>query len=104
MEALREKLRSGDKALVGNSGYREYLQNPRGGVFSIDEEKVAEESLFDGKWVLRTNSELSASEVALKYKQLWACVLQLPGIGGAQGTTGSVSTPGVEAGGEASDS
>ena len=26
---------------------------------------------FDGKWVLRTNTELSARDVALKYKQLW---------------------------------
>ena len=26
---------------------------------------------MDGKWVLRTNTDLDAAEVALKYKQLW---------------------------------
>jgi len=37
----------------------------------VDEAKVAEEARYDGKWILRTNTELSAREVALKYKQLW---------------------------------
>jgi transposase len=32
---------------------------------------VKAEARFDGKWVLRTNTELSADEVALKYKELW---------------------------------
>jgi len=32
---------------------------------------VAVEARYDGKWILRTNTELSAREVALKYKQLW---------------------------------
>ncbi len=68
--ALREQLRSGDKSLVGNKGYRRYLS---GGVdhFRIDEDKVAEEARYDGKWVLRTNTDLGAAEVALKYKRLW---------------------------------
>ena len=29
------------------------------------------EARFDGKWVLRTNTELAADQVALKYKELW---------------------------------
>ena len=29
------------------------------------------EARFDGKWVLRTNTELGADKVALKYKELW---------------------------------
>jgi len=32
---------------------------------------VKAEARFDGKWVLRTNTELSAEKVALKYKELW---------------------------------
>ena len=32
---------------------------------------MAEEARYDGKWMLRTNTELPAREVALKYKQLW---------------------------------
>ena len=30
-----------------------------------------EEARYDGKWVLRTNTDLPAAEAALKYKQLW---------------------------------
>jgi hypothetical protein len=68
--ALREQLRSGDKSLVGNKGYRRYLS---GGPshFRIDEAKVAEDARYDGKWVLRTNTDLDSAEVALQYKQLW---------------------------------
>ena len=68
--ALREQLRSGDKLLVGNKGYRRYLS---GGPshFRIDEAKVAGDARYDGKWVLRTNTDLDSAEVALQYKQLW---------------------------------
>jgi len=70
LQSLREALKQGDKALVGNKGYRRYLKNPDEH-FSIDEEKVAEEARYDGKWVLTTNTALCAEEVALRYKQLW---------------------------------
>jgi transposase len=71
VESLREQLRHGDKALVGNKGYRKYLRS-EGPKFSIDEEKVKWEERFDGKWVLQTDLEdLSAEETALQYKQLW---------------------------------
>ena len=33
--------------------------------------KARDEERFDGMWVLRTNTELSAVEIALRYKQLW---------------------------------
>ena len=70
VEALREQLKRGAKSLVGNKGYRKYLKVARGSV-SIDMEKVKRESRFDGKWVLITNTDLSAKEVALRYKELW---------------------------------
>ena len=38
---------------------------------SIDFEKVKAEARFDGKWVLRTNTDLPTEKVALKYKELW---------------------------------
>ena len=69
--ALREQLKQGDKALVGNKGYRKYLHS-KGPKFTIDEEKVKWEERFDGKWVLQTDmEELTAEEVALQYKRLW---------------------------------
>ena len=70
LKSLEEQLRRGDKSLVGNKGYRRYLK-AQGSAFEIDRKKVEEEARFDGKWVLRTNTDLPASEVALKYKQLW---------------------------------
>jgi len=68
--ALREKLKRGEKSLVGNKGYRKYLKNT-GVAFEIDEDKAKEEARYDGKWVLTTSMALSAREVALQYKQLW---------------------------------
>jgi hypothetical protein len=69
--ALREQLRRGDKSLIGNRGYRRYLGESGEARFVIDEAKIAAEARYDGKWVLRTNTELTSSEVALQYKQLW---------------------------------
>jgi transposase len=69
--SLREKLRAGEKSLVGNKGYRRYLCTSGRDHFRIDEAKVAEEARYDGKWVLRTNLDLDAADVALQYKSLW---------------------------------
>lgn len=70
LKSLEEQLRKGEKSLVGNKGYRRFLKS-QGNAFEIDMKKVEEESRFDGKWVLRTNTNFPAAEVALKYKQLW---------------------------------
>lgn len=69
IESLRDKLKQGDKSLIGNKGYRRYLSSA-GHNFIIDEDKVKEAARYDGKWVLRTNTNLPAEEAALKYKQL----------------------------------
>ena len=37
----------------------------------MDEDKIEKEARYDGKWVLTTNTDSPAAEVALKYKQLW---------------------------------
>jgi hypothetical protein len=68
--ALREQLHRGDKSLVGNKGYRRYLGGGGPDHFRIDEAKVAEDARYDGKWVLRTNTDLDPAEVALQYKCL----------------------------------
>jgi len=69
--ALERQLKKGDKSLVGNKGYRRFLANPQGEVFSIDPAKVEEDAKFDGVFVLRTNARLSPLEAMLVYKQLW---------------------------------
>ena len=70
LASLEGALKKGAKALVGNRGYRRYLDVERGSV-SINRAKVEEEARYDGKYVLRTNLTLDAGEIALKYKQLW---------------------------------
>ena len=70
VEALEEKLKSGAKSLVGNNGFRKYLKVEKDSA-SIDRDKIEEEARFDGKWVLKTNTDLPSETVALKYKELW---------------------------------
>ena len=71
LAALESKLRSGGpKSVVANKGYKRYLKAEKG-AFVLDLDKARDEERFDGMWVLRTNTELSAVEVALRYKQLW---------------------------------
>jgi len=68
--ALRTALTQGDKALVGNKGYRRFLTS-QGARFTIDDAKVEADARDDGLWVLRTNTTLAPRYVALAYKQLW---------------------------------
>lgn len=68
---LQEQLRRGDKALVGNKGFRRFLKVDGTEHFAIDEAKIEEEARYDGTYVLRTNTELSAAEVAWQFKRLW---------------------------------
>jgi len=70
LESLEAKLRQGATGLVGNRGYRRFL-TARGGGFEIDRDKASAEARYDGKFVLRTNLDLPADEIALRYKELW---------------------------------
>jgi hypothetical protein len=70
LAALAKQLTKGDKALVGNGGYRRFLATTGEGGFVIDRVKAEEDARFDGIFVLRTNTTLSAIEVMLCYKQL----------------------------------
>ena len=72
LTALENKLRSeGAKSVVANKGYKRYLKAEKD-AFVVDLDKARQEERFDGIWVLRTNNtELTAVEIALHYKQLW---------------------------------
>ncbi len=70
IDSLAEKLKTNPKSLVGNKGYRKYLKLDRDTV-AVNQEKIEEEARYDGKWVLKTNTTLTAEQVALKYKELW---------------------------------
>ena len=71
VEHLREQLTQGDKELIGNKGYRKYLQTSSEQRFTLDQVKVQEEARYDGKWVLRTNLADKPEVIALAYKELW---------------------------------
>jgi transposase len=70
VESLRDRIKSGVKTMIGNKGYRKYLQVTKGAI-KIDDSKVMEEERYDGKWVLTTNLDMPADKIALKYKELW---------------------------------
>jgi transposase len=72
IESLKVQLKGGDKSLVGNKGYRKYIKSSSSSKhFEIDEDKIEAEQKYDGVWVLQTDLDLSAKEVALRYKELW---------------------------------
>ena len=70
VEALTKQLKCGDKSLVGNKGYRKFLIKEGEGRFVVDEAKIKDDARFDGKWVLRTNTDYDAEIVARAYKNL----------------------------------
>jgi transposase len=72
VEKLEKQIKqNGVKSLVGNSGYRRYLLLNKDAVVGINQETLKEEARYDGKYVLRTNSQLDTDQVALAYKDLW---------------------------------
>jgi transposase len=70
IDSMQEKINSNPTSLIGNKGYRKYLKIEKETVH-INQDKIQRESRFDGKWMLITNTNFSAEEVALKYKELW---------------------------------
>jgi transposase len=69
---LERKLAQGDKALVANKGFRRFLKTPEGDGFVIDRAKIEADARFDGLFVLRTNTKISALQVVLRYRNLLA--------------------------------
>jgi hypothetical protein len=74
-EAILAKLEEtlthqGPKAIIGNRGFARFVKVRKGSV-AIDPEAVDRDARLDGKFVLTTNTDLAAGEVALTYKSLW---------------------------------
>ena len=68
---LEKRLSGGDKALIGNAGYRRYLRRTGAGkAFEIDAGKLAEEARFDGIFVLRTNATMTPLNAVMRYREL----------------------------------
>ena len=68
---LEAALRRGDKSLIGNRGYRRFLKLGAARRFEIDPRRIALDALFDGIYVLRTNTRLTPLQAALRYRDRW---------------------------------
>jgi len=66
---IEEKLKVFPSRVITNRGYKKYLKIAKGTV-KLNLAKIEEEARFDGKFVLTTNTELSAEEVAVTYENL----------------------------------
>jgi hypothetical protein len=74
-EAILDRLRQtveqqGPKAIIGNKGYARFLKVAKGSI-SLDQDAIKRDARLDGKFVLTTNTDLPADQVALTYKSLW---------------------------------
>ena len=71
IEHTRQELEAkGPKAFIMPRGVRRYVEL-KGGELKLKERVIREDARYDGKWVLRTNTELGAEEIAFAYKSLW---------------------------------
>jgi len=71
IQRLIEKLKKqGLKSLLVNKEYRKYLKI-KADKPELDEEKIKAEELYDGKFVLQTNTNLNWKEIVSAYKDLW---------------------------------
>jgi len=74
-EAIIAKLevtlqKQGQRAVVGNKGFARFVNVSKGAI-TINRAAIEADARYDGKFVLRTNTELPADEVARAYKSLW---------------------------------
>lgn len=66
-----ELARSGLAGLAKQKGYRRYIKVQDGGKAEVNWKQVKREERYDGRFLLRSNTELSAAEIGLAYKDLW---------------------------------
>ena len=71
IERIKEKIDGKSiSSVITNPQYKKFLkihgQNPR-----IDQSKVKQDELYDGVYVLTTNTELKCNQIIERYKDLW---------------------------------
>jgi len=74
VEKLKEKLKNTKsiKQLISNSHHRKYLKiNDDKTKVTLDDVKIKEDEIYDGIFVLTTNTRLSCLQVVERYKDLW---------------------------------
>lgn len=73
VKRLREKIQGKTvKQLISNPSYKKFIKlNDDKTKASIDEDKIKEDAMYDGIFVLTTNTKLSCLQVVERYKDLW---------------------------------
>jgi hypothetical protein len=67
----KELVHGGLPKLAKRKGYGRYLKIEEKGKASINWRRVEQDARYDGKYVLRTATNLPPEQVALAYKELW---------------------------------
>ena len=67
----KKVLEKTDKSWIVKNGYKKYLKLKEDIIEGVDLERLEKEKIYDGKWVLLTNTELKYTEIAKYYKSLW---------------------------------
>jgi hypothetical protein len=70
VEKLEAQLSKSPKSVVGNKGFARFLRVDKNAL-SIDRQAIERDARLDGKFVLRTSTDLDTPEVAKAYKSLW---------------------------------
>jgi hypothetical protein len=67
----KELAHGGLPKLAKRKGYGRYLKIEEKGKASINWRRVEQDARYDGKYVLRTATNLPPEQVAVAYKELW---------------------------------
>jgi len=67
----KKVLEKTDKSWIIKNGYKKYIKLKEDIIEDIDYDKLEKEKIYDGKWVLLTNTKLEYTEIAKYYKSLW---------------------------------
>jgi hypothetical protein len=72
LERIKEKLKYGTdvKTVVSNQDFKRFLKI-EGKKPELDQERIAQDSIYDGVYVITSNTKLSPSEVIAGYRDLW---------------------------------
>ena len=71
IERTREDLKhKGPQSFIMPRGLRRFVKLV-GGDLAVNEAAIEREARYDGKWVLKTNTDLPTTDAALAYKSLW---------------------------------
>ena len=70
LDKHQQSITQGPKTVIGNKGFARFIRIQKQSV-SLNHEAIEADARLDGKFVLRTNTDLDTADVARAYKSLW---------------------------------